>query len=159
MPRMYTVQFDAVAVAASQDLFEIVAADDKPIAIAGLWLDNVGGTADAGDAQEEILRLSVIKNFTTSGSGGTAPTPVPMSPADAAAAFTAEVNNTTLAVTGTTTQPVSLGWNTRIPLREWWPEEARVWHSQVDTRLVVRLVTAPNDTFNASGTLYVVEFP
>jgi len=155
--RFYTVPFDAVTVAAAQDLFEITPADDKPIAIYGITLDNVAGVADAGDAQEELLRLAVIRGFTSSGSGGTAPTPVALDGNDTAAGFTAEVNNTTLANTGTTTQPWSLGWNTRVPLREFLPEEAWIYAAQGNTTIVVRLVTAPADGFAASGTLWVAE--
>lgn len=155
--RMYTVQFDAVTVSAAQDLFEITPADDKPIQICGLSLDNVGGTADAGDASEELLRLAVIRGFTSSGSAGSAPTPVPCQFGDAAAAFTAEVNNTSLATTGSSTQPWSLGWNPRVPLREFLPQEYWISASQANTTIVVRLVTAPADAMSTSGTLWVAE--
>lgn len=156
--REYTVVFDNVSVSAAQDLFEITPADDKPIKIAGLWLDNVGGTADAGDAQEELLRLLVRRGHTTSGSGGTAPTPQLLgSSADAAAGFTAEVNNTTLATVGTTADVIAFGWNVRVPLREMFPDELMPGCSQANTTIVVRLVTAPADAISVSGTLYVVE--
>ena len=155
--RFYTVTFDAVAVAAAQDLFELTPADDKPIAIVGLTLDNVGGTADAGDAQEELLRLSVIRGFTASGSAGSAATPTPLGPNDTAAGFSAEVNNTTLANTGTTTTPWNLGYNVRVPLREFLPQELWVLASQANTSVVVRLVPAPADSLSCSGTLWVAE--
>lgn len=156
--REYTVSFENVAVAASQDLFEISPADDKPIKIAGLYLDNVGGTADAGDAQEELLRLVVRRGYTSSGTGGTAPTPALLgSSADAAAGFAAEVNNTGLATTGTTADLIALGWNTRIPLRELWPDELMPGCSQANTTVVVRLLSTPADSFQVSGTLFVVE--
>lgn len=157
MAREYSVVFDNVAVAAAQDLFEITPADDKPIAICGLTLDNVGGTSDAGDAQEELLRLVIRRGYTSSGSGGSAPTPTPLSPTDAAAAFTAEVNNTSLATTGTTTDLWAFGWNPRIPLREFLPMELWLGATQANTSIVVRLVTAPADSFQCSGTLFVVE--
>lgn len=155
--RMYTVQFDNVAISAAQDLFEIVPADDKPIAIVGLVLSNVGGTADAGDAQEELLRLAIIRGFTSSGSGGSAPTPVPLNPNAAAAGFTSEVNNTSLASTGTTTQPFSDGWNIRVPYQTFFPEECWIIAGQGNTSIVVRLVTAPADSVSCSGTLFVAE--
>lgn len=155
--RMYTVQFDNVSVSAAQDLFEITPADDKPVYIAGLTLDNVGGVNDSGDAQEELLRLAIIRGFTASGSGGSAPTPVVCLPNDTAAGFTAEVNNTTVATTGSTTQPWALGWNPRVPLREFLPMEYWIGASQANTTMVVRLVTAPADAFSCSGTLWVAE--
>lgn len=155
--RFYTVVFDNVTISAAQDLFELAPGDDKPIVIVGLTLDNVGGVADVGDAAEETLRLSMIRGFTVSGSGGTAPTPAPVMGADSAAGFASEVNNTTLANTGTTTTPLAFGWNIRVPLREFWPEEVCVGASQANTSLVVRLVTAPADALAVSGTLFVCE--
>lgn len=155
--REYTVQFDNVTVSAAQDLWEITPADDKPIVIQGIWLDNVGGVADVGDTQEELLRLACIRGYTTSGSGGTAPTPAPLSPNDGAAAFAAEVNNTTVANTGTTVQLLSFGWNVRLPMREYFPENLYPYCSQLETRIVVRLVTAPADALSLSGTLFVAE--
>lgn len=157
MSRMYSVVFDNVSVSAAQDLFELTPADDKPILIHGLILSNVGGTADAGDAQEELLRLSIIRGFTTSGSGGSAPTPAPVVPNDGAAGFTAEVNNTTVANTGTTTTQYCDGWNIRIPYQQFWTPETRPMATQGNTTIVVRLVTAPADAVSCSGTLYVEE--
>lgn len=155
--RVFSVTFDAVAISAAQDLFEITPADDKPCKLLGLVLSNVGGTADAGDAQEELLRLSIIRGFTASGSGGSAPTPVPVNPNASAAGFTAEVNNTSLATTGTTTNPFNDGWNIRVPYQMFWPEEMGPEFGQPNTTLVVRLVTAPADSVSCSGTLYVAE--
>lgn len=156
--RFYTVSFDNVSVSAAQDLWELTPADDKPIVLMGFTLDNVGGTADAGDAQEELLRLMVRRGYTSSGSAGSAPTPRPLvSAAGAASGFTAEVNNTSLATTGTTHDLIALGWNVRVPLREFWPEEFMPGCSQADTTIVIRLVTAPADAISVSGTLWVCE--
>lgn len=156
--RMYLVSFENVAVAAAQDLFELTPADDKPILITGMSLDNVGGAADAGDAQEEMLRLSVVRGHATSGSGGSAPTPRPIPfSAGAAAGFTAEVNNTTIASAGTGVTLLTLGWNVRAGLREFWPEELCLGAVQGDTTLVVRLLSTPADSVSVSGTLWVCE--
>lgn len=157
MMRIYTVPFVAVSIAAQQDLFEITPADDKPCAVIGLTLDNVGVAADAGDAQEELLAVNIIRGFTTSGSGGTAPTPSPTSTNDTAAGFTAEVNNTTVATTGTTVTLWPLGWNTRVPLREFLAQEFWLYVAQPSTTLVVRLASTPSDAFLASGALWVAE--
>jgi len=155
--RVYTVSFENVSIAAAQDLFELRPADDKPIKLLGLVLSNVGGTADAGDAQEELLRLLVRRGHTTSGSGGTAPTPVPVDRSGAAAGFAAEVNNTTIATVGTTQDLHADGWNVRVPYQLWWPPECRPEAAQGDTTIVVRLVAAPADAIAVSGTLYVGE--
>jgi hypothetical protein len=161
MPRLYTVIFENVSISAAQDLFELTPADDKPIELAGLYISNVGGTADAGDAQEEILRWAIISGHTTSGSGGTAPTPnKAKSRADAAAGFTAEVNNTTIASAGTPLTLHADGWNVRIPGGAWIvPPEMRIGASQADTTIVVRLLSTPNDAISVSATLYVLEYP
>ena len=151
--RIYTVVFSAVAVSAAQDLFEITPADDKPIEIVGIEL---GQSSDAGDAQDELLQISLIRGHTTSGSGGSAPTPTPLSPAESAAGFTAEVNNTTIASAGTTTTLSTTCWNVRAGYINWWPEGMRPTATQANTTIVVRQ-TAPADAITMSGTLYVRE--
>lgn len=149
----YSVTFSAVAVTAAQDLFEITPADDKPVEIVGIEL---GQTSDAGDAQDELLQISIIRGHTTSGLGGTAPTPVPVGPNSAAAGFTAEVNNTTIASVGTTTTLHTGAWNVRAGYINWFPPEARPAATQANTTIVVRQ-TAPADSITMSGTLWVRE--
>lgn len=151
--RIYTVTFSAVSVSAAQDLFEISPADDRPIEIVGIEL---GQSSDFGDAADELLQVSIIRGHTTSGSGGTAPTPAPMSPNDAAAGFTAEVNNTTAASAGTTATLTTTAWNVRAGYIQWFPEGMRPSATQGNTTLVVRQ-TAPADALTMSGTLYVRE--
>lgn len=153
MGRLYTVVFSAVAVSVAQDLFEITPADDKPVRLHGIMLSQ---NTDVGDAQDEVLRWQVIRGFTTSGSGGTAPTPTPLSSIDTAAGFTAEVNNTTVATTGTTTTLHTDGFNVRAGLLFWWPPECRPAASQANTTIVVR-IPAPTDSITMDGTLYVEE--
>lgn len=151
--RVYAVTFSAVAVSAAQDLFEITPADDKPVEIVGIEL---GQSSDAGDAADELLQISIIRGHTTSGSGGSAPTPAPLNPNDTAAGFTAEVNNTTVASTGTTTTLQTGCWNVRAGYINWFPEGMRPTASQGNTTIVVRQ-TAPADAITMSGTLYVRE--
>lgn len=152
--RIYTVIFSAVSVSAAQDLFELTPADDKPVEIVGIEL---GQSSDSGDAQDEQLQLSIIRGFTTSGSGGTTPTPQPVaSSIDAAAGFTSEVNNTTLANTGTTGTLWTSCWNVRAGYINWFPEGLRPAASQANTTIVVRQ-TAPADAITMSGTLWVRE--
>ena len=151
--RIYSVVFSAVAVSAAQDLFEITPADDKPIEIVGLEL---GQTSDSGDADDELLQISIIRGFTASGSGGSTPTPAPLDPIDTAAGFTSEVNNTTVANTGTSVTLWTTTWNVRAGYINWWPPEARPAASQANTTIVVR-TTAPADALTMSGTLYVRE--
>ncbi len=151
--RTYAVPFSAVAVTAAQDLWGITPADDKPIAIIG-W--SIGQSSDAGDAQDELLQLSWIRGFTSSGSGGSAPTPVPLDPADGAAGFTVEVNNTTVATTGSTTTPYTSTFNVRAGDIVWLPPEAYIRAHQGNTTIVGR-ITAPADSLTMSGVAFVME--
>lgn len=157
--RVYTVVFVAVSVTAAQDLFYLKPAADKPIKLHGFTLSNVGGTADAGDAQEELLRYEIIRVPTTVtvGSGGTAPTPNPIITNDVAAGFTSRVNDTTVATTsGTLLTLHADGLNIRAPERFWPPPEERIVVANAQA-LVVRLNTAPADAVLISGTAYVEE--
>jgi hypothetical protein len=155
--RLYVVLFENVSISATQDLFEITPATNKPVVLHRLTLSNVGGTSDAGDAQEEDLLVSFRYGYTTSGSGGTAPTPVAKNPADASAGFSAEVNNTTVATTGTATTFGSIGWNVRQREDLLWAPEHRFVVTAAQTRAVVRLVNAPADAISCSGELLVEE--
>lgn len=153
MGRQYSIAFSAVAVTAAQDLFEIQPADDKPVAIRGLF---IGQTSDAGDSQDEQLQVSIIRGYTTSGSGGSSGTINALNPSDAAAGFTAEINNTTVATTGTGAVLHTEAFNVRAGYGNWWPPENMPRATQGNTTIVVR-ITAPADSLTMSGTLYVEE--
>lgn len=152
--RVYTVSFENVAVTAAQDFFEITPAANHPIVLVGITIDQF---SDLGDAQEEALRFKVIRGHTTSGSGGSAATPRPLDPGDAAASFTAEVNNTTIASAGTTVDLHAGSFNIRTGLMLWWPPESTPVANAGQTTIVVRLMAAPADSLSMSGTLYVAE--
>jgi hypothetical protein len=152
--RIYTVTFTATAVTAQVDVFEIRPADDKPCEVLGLF---IGQSSDFGDAQAELIAYSVIRGFTTSGSGGSTPTPTPVERSDAAAGFSAETLNTTLANTGTTTTVWADTFNVAAGEKLWLPEGTEWSVTQADTSLVVRLGAAPADSLTLSGTLVVRE--
>jgi hypothetical protein len=152
--RIYTVSYTAVAVTAAVDVFEIRPADDKPIEIIGLFM---GQSSDVGDAADEMLAYRVIRGFTTSGSGGATPTPTPVDRSGAAAGFSAETNNTTVATTGTTADLHADTFNIRAGEKLWLPEGCWWEASQADTSIVVRLAAAPADSLTMSGTVYVRE--
>ena len=153
MGRVYAIPFAAVAITAAQDLVEISPADDKPIELIG-W--HLGQTSDAGDAQDEQLQLTVIRGHTSSGSGGHSATPAPLNPGDAAASFAAEINNTTIASSGTTVTLFASAWNVRAGSDVWLPEDVRPRASQGNTTLVVRM-SAPADSITANGVFWVRE--
>jgi hypothetical protein len=156
LPRCYTVQFEDVTVSAAQDLFSLVAATDKPIELVAL---EFAQNTELGDAAEEQLRIQVIRGHTTVGSGGTAPTPVPTSPGDTAAGFTSRVNDTTIASAGTAVNVLGTAFNVRVGY-SWGPVPfgMGVWTSGT-SRLVVRLLAAPADALDMSGTATVIEYP
>jgi hypothetical protein len=159
--RQYTVGFENVAITAVQDLFNLTPAADKPIRLCGLTLCNVGGAADAGDAQEELLRLSIrrMAATVTNGTGGTTPTPQPKDPNDAAAGVTARANDATTRATTTGTNTLWLpdGWNVRIPYTMWFDPDFRLEAAGTAQRIIIGLDTAPADSLAVSGCAFVEE--
>lgn len=153
--RTYAVPFTNVSVSAVQDLFELSAADDKPIEIVGIEFSQ-NGNSDVGDAQEEMLRFTIHRGFTASGSGGSSVTPAPVSPTAQAAGFTAEVNNTTQANTGTSVVLHSSAFNIRAGYLNYFPEYLAPGAKQGEL-LVVSLGAAPADAVTLCGTLWVRE--
>lgn len=151
--RMYTVVFSGVAVTAQQDFFEIVAASGKPCTIHSIYVEQ---SSDAGDAQDESLQWAIKSGQTTSGSGGSAPTPQPTNATDAAAGLTAEVNNTTKASAGTISTHHSGAFNVRAGL-QYRPTPEERFTITGGRRLTVELLTTPADSLTMSGTIYVEE--
>src|SRR5215468_5644282 len=154
--RPYTVTFKAVSVTLQQDFFYLKPAADKPIALWGFEVDNVGGTADAGDAQEELLDVAInyVPATVTVGSGGTAPTPNTLYPNDTAAGFTARVNDTTKATSSTTIlAKVPVGVNVRIPGPDWWAPSVPVPQPVLCANaaaITITLGTTPADAITLS---------
>lgn len=154
MGRIYTVEFDSIAVAASTtDLVELDAAAEKPIKVLG-WV--IGQHTDMGDAQAEALRLRWVRGNTTSGSGGSAVTPRPVKQTDAAAGFTCEVGNTTAASAGTGVNIANIPWTIQIEQPFWLPAGCEIDTSGA-TLLVWRPVAAPTDSVSISGTIWIEE--
>lgn len=153
MPRMYSVSFSAVAVTVAQDFFEITAGTNQSLVLHSIY---IGQHTEFGDAQDEVLQVAIKQGATTSGSGGSAPTPIPLDFGDAAAAAAAEVNNTTKATAGTIVTlhsdafNVRAGWQYRPT-----PEERIVLRGA--RRMTVELVNAPADSITFDGTLLFQE--
>ena len=155
--RLYTVQFNAVAVTVAQDLFEILAPTDAVVKVHE-W--EVFQTSDVGDAQEEILRLETVRGIgsVTSGSVGSIPTAQPVEDGDPAFGGTVEANNTTRMAVGTGTLETleQRGWNVRVPLRLVYTPEQRPAISP-GNRWTLSLPAAPADSLTVSGILLVEE--
>lgn len=162
--RLYSLTFENVTISAAQDLFYIKPAADKICIIEAAYLSNVGGTADAGDAQEELLRIAFnrLPATVTVGSGGSASatgTLNPMSVNDTAASFTGRTNDTTPATTSGTARTLHAdGWNVRIPYVWVPPPEHRILVANAEA-VVFKLLAAPADAVSVSGTLLVREMP
>lgn len=156
--RRYSVPYQGTITNAGgdTDLFEILPADDKPVKLFGLKL---GQISEVGDAAEEGLRISIIRMSATvtSGSGGSAVTPALEDSADAAAGFTAEANNTTIATTsGTATVLEEIGWNIRSSPTEFvWVDKN--YKAKQGEALIVRLQTTVADDLTGLFTLDVGE--
>lgn len=149
MGRIYTAQFTDVAVSAIQDLFELVAPADAVVIIHDLF---IGQRSDVGDSAEEILSIQLTSGHTTSGSGGSSVTPVPIEFGNAAFGGTCEANNTTQAADGTIVVHGSWQWNIRGPFEKIWTPETRPVLSP-SRRACVELPVAPADAITVSGTI------
>ena len=159
MPRIYTVEAENQTITTTDgdvDLVELDAATDKPIELFGIQLYT---TSEVQEAQEEWARLRVIRGHTTSGSTpASSPTPRPVSPADAAAGFTAEIYNATIASAGTAVNRWSGAFNVRAGYEIFLPEGCGFWTSGADL-LVVRLLAALADNASINMTFWVREYP
>lgn len=156
MFRVYSIEFDNQTLTnanGDHDLFELAPADDTPIRILGVSVQNV---SEIGDAQEEHLRWRVIRGHATTGNG-TSTTPRPMDSNDAAADTVCETFGSTIASAGTAVNLHSGAFNLRVGLDYWWPPESRPRCSQVDGLIVVRMMSTVTDDVTISGTLYFAE--
>lgn len=144
--RVYEVNFKHVAVSAIQDFFEINAPSSGAVEILEAAI-----TDDDGEISEQGY-ASWVRGHTTSGSGGTTPTAVPIGGSlDTAFAGTVEANNTTIASAGTTVTISPEGFNfVGQGYRHQPVPEARIVVAP-SARLVLRLAAAPGAARNLSG--------
>ena len=153
MARRYRVTFEQVAVSAAQDVFEIKGASGKMLRILRMA---VGATdTSVPTSQMLALRARFLPATVTDGSGGSTPTPQKIDPGDAAASFTALVNNTTKATTNGTAVTleenschVQAGWD------YWFPTPPIVGPSEA---FVFELLSTVSGTVHLSGTMEVEE--
>jgi hypothetical protein len=145
--RIYSAQFNGVAVAAQQDLFELVAGTNNPVKLYELALSQQN---KAGDANEADLTILIKSGQTTTGSGGSAPSKVPIDVDDAASAATVAANNTTKASVGTIVTHEAWNWNIRVPFQRIWMPETRLCMKGA-RRMTVELGTTPGSSITMSG--------
>jgi len=157
MPRMYTVPIDNGAIATASgdyDIWELDAATDKPIELVGIKLLV---TTELQEAQEEWIRISVVRGNTTTGNGSSA-TPAPVSPGDTAAGFTAKTIGSTPASAGTAVNLDMLPVQVRAGDQILYPGGCSFWTSG-SSLLCIRLLAAVVDDMNISGNVWVMEYP
>lgn len=156
---IYTVQFNAVGVAAAQDLFSLLAHSTSRIAICRI---EIGQYSDAGDAASELLSILLQTGATTVGSGGSAPTPANLQPWSRAAVTTARANDTTQATNGTIVTRYAASWNIQAgfiyaprfePLANY-DERIKVAAGE---RFVVSSPGVPADSITTNGTIWFQE--
>ena len=159
MSRSYMVPYTGTLTntGGNSDLLEVLPADDKPVTLCGFVL---GQTTELADAAEENIGISIVRMTATvtSGSGGSAVTPVPMDGADTAAGATCECNNATVATTsGATTVMSYFSWNVRnTPCDVWFPPEFRPTAKQGEA-LLVRCDSTVADDITIAVTFYIME--
>ncbi len=158
---IYTVEFDDATVLnaeGSVDYWQLIPADDRPIAIIGIFLS----MDDVGDAAERNIRWQVIRGHTSPGSGAEFATVSPRAVNRGMAgqeSFTASGNLDGIASAGTEVHKLHTDrFNTRIGIREFLPEEAWWGASQTDVHLTVRQLGTVDETKKVSSTLYVAEY-
>lgn len=148
--RMYSATFEEVAVTAAQDLFELTAPSTGMVIVHGIVLSQ---SSDAGDSESEQLNV-LIHRGSTSGSGGSTPTPAPLMVGSAASGVTVEANNTTQGNEGTILH--SECFNVMAGMQFWPTPECR--HVIPPSgQYTVELQTAPADEITMSGTIYFEE--
>jgi hypothetical protein len=150
--RVYTVVISGVASpAAAFDFLELVPATAKPIALLRI---RIAQTSEP-TTEEEQLALTITRGQTTSGSGGSAPTPVPLVSTDTASGCTAETMNTTQATGGSPVILLEDAWNTRAGIDiAFAPEEAP--QAVNGERLIVKS-SAPADAVTIRATFWFEE--
>jgi hypothetical protein len=98
MPRVYRVTFEGVSVSAAQDLVSVKGGSGKMCRVLRQWVSATDTTLPTSQMLQ--LRGRLASATITLGSGGTdGVTPRPVDIGDAAAGFTANVNDTTKATT------------------------------------------------------------
>ena len=153
MGRLYTVEFNNVAISAAQDLFSILATSNMAFAVHAIELGQK--TLTAWEAREVTIQR--FPATVTQGSGGSSYTPAKLGPNDAAATLTAHVNDTTLATTS--------GSAAILFARAWELLNGFFWMPPPESRpivapgqaLIVRLGTAPSASMTGSGYCVVEE--
>lgn len=153
MPRFYTISCQGVSATAVQDVLGAYAGTSRKLLIHAFEI-GANGQTTVGNYR---LRLRRVPATVTSGSGGSAATPRPADPNDAAATFTARANDTTQATsTGTI---VDLWSNEFNPINgTWWQVPFRDAAFLIDlSQACVLSLDSISGTLNLNASMLIEE--
>lgn len=155
MGRQYTASFKNTTIVAAQDLISVKGSTGKTCKVRRAWLYMNDTTLQT--AQGLRLNLKYASATFTAGSVGTAPTPRPLDPGDAAASFTARANDTTQGTTsGAFVDIMPAGGHNYAGFDYTWPKgEEPVFG--LNEAVVFELLSIVSGTCNFSGGLQIEE--
>ncbi|HEV2100664.1 MAG TPA: hypothetical protein VGR45_17295 [Stellaceae bacterium] len=151
--RTYTIPFRGVSVSAVQDLCAAYCGASMAIEIVSITIGQITQTT------VENLNISIkhLPAAVSAGSGGGSVTPVADNPTDAAATFTARINDTSQATTGGTANYPHVDVFNEVNGYQWiFPERARP-SAKLSEALVLSLDTAPGAARTMSGSIKIRE--
>jgi len=154
MPRIYTASWKFVTIAAAQDLVSLKGSSGKICRLRAVLIAMNDTTLQT--AQGLRLNVKYGSATVTLGSGGSAPTPRPHDPGDAAASFTCRVNDTTPATTsGAFTDITPAGGHNYGGFRYRWMDAFPLFG--LNTGIIFELNSTVSGTCNFSGFAEVEE--
>ena len=151
--RSFTVSFEAVAVTAEVDFFELLVPSTSVLRLIEV---HIGQESEEGDAQAEVLAYKIVygAGSVTSGSGGSTSTPTPTQEGFGSSGVTVETNNTTkmTAGSGTLTTKWSDAFHVAAGLH-WPPKPKMELEVSPGERITIELAEAPADSITFNGTV------
>lgn len=151
MGRIYTSSFQAVAVTAAQDIFELTAPSTGMFRILSC---RIGQSSEEADAQAEMLQIQITR-YAASGSGGSTPTENPHLVGSAATGVVSEANNTTQGTTPTVL--LAEAWNVQIGWIYQPAPEEMIWVPPSGI-IAIESPDTPADSITLSGAITYEEF-
>lgn len=157
MGRMFSARFEGVSVSVAQDVFSL----GSPTSGVGLLhACFLGQDSDTGDAGEILEIVRIVTGNTTVGSGGSAPTAVPLQLGDTPT-VTVRANDTTEVSAGSQVIKHSDVFNVRVGWQYIPTPETRIHFNELiagtKTYLAIQLPNVPASAITMSGTVIFEE--
>lgn len=151
--RLYAVTMNAVAVSATQDLFNLTATANMAFKVHSIFL----GQKTLTTAEMKQIKCQRMPATVTAGSGGSVATPRPLNNGDSAAVVTARINDTTgMTTSGTAVDLYDDVWHFLNGLF-WMPAPEQRPIIAPSQGFTVNLPTAPSGAMTVSGTVVIEE--